>query len=160
VTDNQIPSVTVTQVDVAQASTVMGLVEQLLRELGEEGDETGPLDGTALANVWRAREDQHFAFLARVGDSPAVGVVTVVETFAVYAGGPYGVINEMYVAPGYRSSGVGACLIEAVKALGRAKGWKRVDVTAPESARWARTQRFYERLGFTFTGPKLKLLLK
>jgi hypothetical protein len=33
-------------------------------------------------------------------------------------------------------------------------------VTAPESERWRRTRRFYERGGFTFVGPKLKLRLK
>jgi hypothetical protein len=32
-------------------------------------------------------------------------------------------------------------------------------VTAPESARWSRSQGFYEREGFRFTGPKLKFLL-
>jgi len=159
VTNNQIPTIAVTQAGVEQAPVVFGLVEQLLRELGEEGDEAGPIDVAALAEAWRARHDQHFAFLARVGDSSEIGVVTVVESFAVYAGGPYGIINEMYVAPGYRSAGVGARLVEAVKSLGHARGWKRLDVTAPESARWARTRRFYEGLGFIFTGPKLKLLL-
>jgi GNAT superfamily N-acetyltransferase len=159
VTNDQAPSISVVPAAAGRAPIVFALVEQLLRELGEEGNETGPLDGAALAVGWRARQDRHFAFLAQVGDSPAVGVITVAESFAAYAGGPYGIINEMYVAPGFRSAGVGARLIEAVAALGRTRGWKRVDVTAPEAARWARTRRFYERLGFRFAGPKLKLLL-
>jgi hypothetical protein len=50
-------------------------------------------------------------------------------------------------------------LIEAVRAYGQEQGWRRIDVTAPESARWARTRKFYEDLGFHFTGPKFKLLL-
>jgi len=36
----------------------------------------------------------------------------------------------------------------------------RIDVTAPESARRERTRRFYQRQGYSFTGPKLKLLLR
>jgi GNAT superfamily N-acetyltransferase len=159
VTNDPAPSISVVPADVERAPIVFALVEQLLRELGEEGDEAGPLDEAALAAAWRARRDQHFAFLAHLGDSAAIGVITVAESFAAYAGGPYGIINEMYVAPGYRSAGVGARLIEVVAALGRARGWRRVDVTAPEAARWARTRRFYERLGFRFAGPKLKLLL-
>jgi GNAT superfamily N-acetyltransferase len=159
VSSNQAPSISVIPAGVERAPIVFALVEQLLRELGEEGDEAGPVDEAALSSAWRARRDRHFAFLAHVGDSAAIGVVTVAESFAAYAGGLHGIINEMYVAPDYRSTGVGARLIEAVAALGRARGWRRVDVTAPEAARWARTRRFYERLGFRFAGPKLKLLL-
>jgi len=52
-----------------------------------------------------------------------IGVVTVVEAFAIYANGRYGIINEMFVAPGHRSRGVGALMIDAVKALGSSRGW-------------------------------------
>ena len=65
----------------------------------------------------------------------------------------------MFVAPSYRSQGVGAALVRAAQQIAKEKGWKRIDVTAPESERWERTRRFYEKLGFVFTGPKLKLLL-
>ena len=47
-----------------------------------------------------------------------------------------------------------------MKGLARESRWVRVDVTAPESPRWERTRRFYEREGFTFTGPKLKYLVR
>lgn len=141
------------------AGLVLGLVAALLRELGEEGDEAGTLDEAALTDAWREEQPRQFAFLARGRDGAAVGVVTVTEAFAFYAGGRHGIINEMYVAPSHRSSGVGGQLIRAVASLGRAKGWRRIDVTAPESARWARTRRFYEQQGFVFAGPKLKYLL-
>ena len=102
--------ISIMRVTADDARVVCDLVQRLLVELGEEGDETGVLDGQVLREAWR---------------------------------------------PG----GVGALLIEAVKALGRERGWRRVDVTAPESEPWARTRRFYERQGFTFAGPKLKCLL-
>lgn len=140
-------------------STVLGLVEQLLRELGEEGDELGELQTEAVLSQWRSLGERTVALLAETPAGEAVGVVTLVETFAIYANGRYGIINEMYVVPSHRSAGVGARLIEEVLALGRARGWSRVDVTAPESARWERTRRFYEKQGFAFTGPKLKVLL-
>ena len=81
------------------------------------------------------------------------------ETFAIYANGCYGVINEMYVVPEHRSSSIGAGLVDAAARHGRSRGWRRIDVTAPESDRWVRTRRFYQSLGFVFTGPKLTLLL-
>lgn len=150
---------TIRQVLADDMGFVFDLVQRLLRELGEEGDEAGVLDVAALRAAWRSGEAGLAAFLAVAADGTAIGVVTVAEAFALYANGRYGIINEMYVAPDHRSTGVGALLIEAVKAHGRARGWRRVDVTAPESARWVRTRRFYETQGFTFAGPKLKCRL-
>lgn len=140
--------------------TVLDLVEQLLRELGEEGDELGELQREVVLSQWRSLGDRMVSLLAETSAGEAVGVVTVVEAFAIYANGLYGIINEMYVAPSHRSTGVGARLIEEVVALGRARSWSRIDVTAPESPRWNRTRSFYERQGFVFTGPKLKILLE
>jgi GNAT superfamily N-acetyltransferase len=141
-----------------QAAEVLHLVSRLLAELGEEGEETGALDQRSLTKAWASEDRRHLAFLARHG-SRTVGVMTVSEAFALYAQGHYGVINEMFVLPEYRSRGVGAMLLDAAKALGQRRGWRRIDVTAPESIRWDRTRRFYERQGFQYTGPKLKFLL-
>jgi len=138
---------------------VFDLVGRLLRELGEEGDEAGALDTARLAATWRANPEGHLAFVVSAEDESPVGVLTVTETFAVYANGNYGVINEMYVAPGFRSRGVGALLLQAAEEIGRTRGWRRIDVTAPESPRWKRAKEFYEKQGFVFTGPKLKRLL-
>ncbi len=84
----------------------------------------------------------------------------MVETFAIYAGGRHGIINEMYVAPAHRSSGTGARLMAEAAVVGRERGWRRLEVTAPEAPRWSRTRAFYERQGFAFAGPKLKLMLR
>lgn len=149
----------VVEVGPEDAAVVFGLVAYLLHELGEEGDETGDLQAAALASAWREGKSRHRAFVAYSAGGTAVGVATVTEAFALYANGYYGIINEMFVMPDHRGAGIGAALIEAVKAAGQSRGWRRIDVTAPESPRWARTRGFYERAGFVFTGPKLKLLL-
>ena len=150
--------VAVTEATLDDSAEVLDLVSRLLSELGEEGDEAGVLDARSLVEGWESEGRRHVAFVARHGRS-VVGVMTISEAFAIYAQGRYGVINEMFVLPEYRSRGVGALLIEAAKALGRQRGWRRIDVTAPESERWQRTRRFYERQGFRYTGPKLKYLL-
>ena len=149
----------VIEVGPEEATLVFGLVAGLLCELGEEGDETGDLQAAALASAWREGSSRHRAFVAYLPEGTAVGVATVTEAFAVYANGYYGIINEMFVVPEHRSAGIGTALVEAVKAAGRSRGWRRIDVTAPESPRWGRTRSFYERVGFVFTGPKLKFLL-
>jgi GNAT superfamily N-acetyltransferase len=143
----------------AERRLVLDLVERLLAELGEEGEETGLLPKRALLAGWSRRGPAVAAYLAFDEDGRAIGVATLSESWAAYAGGAYGILNEMYVAPEHRSRQVGAALIGAVRAHGRRRGWRRIDVAAPESPRWDRSRRFYENLGFVFTGPKLKLLL-
>ena len=150
----------VEQVGPDRVPVVFDLVQALLVELGEEGDETGPLDRRELLQRWGEDPGRHLALIAWTEDGTAAGVVTVAEAFAFYARGWYGIVNEMYVVPEHRGAGVGKLLLDAVKDLARESRWVRVDVTAPESPRWERTRRFYERAGFTFTGPKLKYLVR
>lgn len=148
---------TATKTDFPRA---LELVSALLLELGEEGAEAGELALDQLADRAAALGDHHAVFIAVDPDDHLVGVLTLAECFALYANGHYGVINEMYVLPEHRSSRVGQELIRAAATFGQSRGWRRLDVTAPESERWSRTRQFYEREGFVFTGPKLKLQLQ
>ena len=149
----------VEQITIHQADVVFDWVMRLLLELGEEGDELGALAREKVLAAWREAGDRFQALAAKDENGTILGILTLTETFAIYANGNYGVIDEMYVAPEHRSAGVGAFLIDAAKEVGKQKGWTRIDVTAPESQRWDRTRRFYEKQVFVFTGPKLKLLL-
>ncbi len=143
----------------ADRETVVALVERLLEELEDRPEEFAGLDRERVLREVEASGEAFTAFLARRPGGDAVGVVTVVETLAIYAGGRYGVIDEMYVAPECRGAGVGRLLIEAAKELGRQRGWVRLDVTAPPEKKWERTVKFYEKQGFVFTGPKLRCRL-
>ena len=138
--------------------TVLELVERLLTELEDLPGEFAGLDRDRTLFDLANAGDTCIAFLARTSGEP-IGVLTVTETFAIYAGGRYGVIDEMYVVPDHRSSGVGRVLLEAAKELGIVRGWRRLDVTAPPGPAWERTVRFYEKHGFVFTGPKLRCAL-
>ena len=152
-------SIVIDRLGIDKADQVLEMVLALLRELGEEGDDLGLLDRRRVLAGWAEKGEAFRALVARESSGAAVGIATVVESFAIYANGTYGIINEMFVAPPHRSSGVGRALIQAAIDWGRERGWKRIEVTAPESARWTRTRAFYEREGFTFAGPKLKLPL-
>jgi GNAT superfamily N-acetyltransferase len=139
------------------ASILFDWVMRLLNELGEEGDELGALAEDKVLQAWREMADHFHVFVAKNEAGDILGILTLTETFAIYANGNYGIINEMYVAPEHRSTGIGARLVDAAKNFGRQKGWTRIDVTAPESECWERTRRFYEKQGFVFTGPKFLL---
>jgi len=90
-------------------------------------------------------------------EGEVVGVITLVETISLYAGGHIGVLNELYVVPEYRSEGVGKILLDAAKELGEERGWVRLEVTTPGDE-YARTLRFYEREGFLLIGPRYKFM--
>ena len=151
--------VTIVRLTIDDAPEVFEAVISLLNELGREAKELGRFDSALTIAAWRQLGERVHVIGARDDSGALVGVLTLCEEFAIYANGLLGVINEMYVSPPQRSRGIGRRLITEAKALGRELGWSRLDVTAPESRRWARTRAFYEREGFTFAGPKLKHLL-
>ncbi len=107
------------RVSIQDASIAFDWVLRLLQELGEEGDDLGTLNKTKVITEWKQADDRFRVFAAKTSDGRIVGVMTLVETFAIYANGNYGIINEMYTDPEFRSAGVGAALIDAAKEYGK-----------------------------------------
>ena len=153
------PQIVVRQATPAQYERVGHLTHKLLSELYPElGYERDRCIETA--KVLLAGNEAVWAFLATASDGSDVGVLTLNECAAIYAGGRFGEISELYVAPGSRSQGAGALLIEAAVALGRERGWPDIEVGAPSVPAWQRTVDFYLRHGFEEVGPRLDLSLK
>lgn len=90
-------------------------------------------------------------------EKDVAGFFTLSESFAIFAHGHYGIINELWIKPERRSEGIGESVIKEIQRLGRQKGWRRIDVTAPASSDWDRTFEFYKKCGFEMTGRKLKI---
>jgi GNAT superfamily N-acetyltransferase len=151
--------IVVRQASPAQAESVGHLVCELLSELypelGYEREKCVEAAGKLLVpgeGVW--------SFLAKAHDERDVGVVMLNECAAIYSGGRFGEITELYVVPDFRSKGVGAQLIEAAVALGRERGWPDIEVGAPGVPAWQRTVDFYLRHGFEEVGPRLDLRIQ
>jgi GNAT superfamily N-acetyltransferase len=134
-------------------------VSLLLKELEGEESEFEGIDPEKIYCDMEDMGERYNAFIATAGSGEVVGIMTVMETFAIYAGGNYAVIDEMYVAPNYRSQGIGKKFLTALKEFARQRKWQRIDVTAPPEEKWNRTVAFYEKEGFVFTGPKMRLVL-
>lgn len=81
-----------------------------------------------------------------------VGFLSLCESYSLYAGGSFAIIQEFFVQPDYRSKGVGTKLLKAAKLYGVEKGWKRLEVTTPPLSSFERTLSFYEQHGFQITG--------
>jgi GNAT superfamily N-acetyltransferase len=90
----------------------------------------------------------------------AVGMITVVQSNALYTQGRFGIINELYVLPQYRSSGIGKLLLGEVLKFAKSKDWKRIEVGAPNQEKWQRSINFYTREGFKEIGPRLKKIVQ
>lgn len=48
--------------------------------------------------------DGHYSAIIGVYENNPIAVVTMIETYALYAGGKIGVIQEFYVSPEFRAS--------------------------------------------------------
>ena len=130
-------------------------VEALLTELG------GPGPQFTLAGAERAASDllanPALGFVLMIEDLPAaelVGIATVSAVPALRAGGCYGVLQELWVAPRYRGADHGTRLLEAVEQEARRRAWPMVEVSLPLAGYAALPQltRFYEAGSYTQAG--------
>ncbi|MEP5327115.1 MAG: GNAT family N-acetyltransferase [Paracoccaceae bacterium] len=149
-------SIEITSLTKADAPTVAEFVYLLIDEFAPGA---GP-DRRAMTAI--AQEvlplESVSGFLAKI-DSTPVGVMLINECAAIYAGGKFGEISELYVRPEYRSKGVAAPLLDAAGRHAEDSGWKRLEVGAPNQPAWERTLKFYLREGFEEVGPRLRKLI-
>ncbi|MGY4430684.1 GNAT superfamily N-acetyltransferase [Bradyrhizobium sp. F1.13.1] len=151
--------VTTREVSSDDATTVTHMVAALFAEL-EGGQKQGRLDTEFVADLL-AMKERVYGFLAFTEVRP-VGLIMLSESAAIFAGGAYGIITELYVVPERRSSGVAMRLIEAAVGLGTLKGWGQLEVGAPRQPIWSRSpsSALYLKAGFAEIGPRLKLPLR
>jgi GNAT superfamily N-acetyltransferase len=136
---------------------VLELLEELLIELADEGTDLPWIDREKLHADIRSNLDSEagshegpgrlLAVLAKEKSGVAVGVLMLSQCFAIYAGGEYGVIDEMYVRPEYRGKGIERELLDEAVAVATRRKWLRLDVTGPETGRGERAARFSKDLG-------------
>ncbi|MEM7116019.1 MAG: GNAT family N-acetyltransferase [Chloroflexota bacterium] len=147
------------EASIEQVDTVASLVKALLIELEPEAEnELRQMDITQIA-ADLFQKGKLFAILAKDGQKP-VGVLTLHECAAIYAGGLFGEISELYVLPDYRSKQVGQLLLDAAVEKAKQLGWKRLEVGSPPPEQWPRTVQFYENNQFEATGTRLRRIVK
>lgn len=109
------------------------------------------LEGT----IARCRElilDKNYGAIIGYIEGQPVAMSTFTESYALYAGGKIGIVPEFYVDPIYRSSGIGAKLILAVKDYGRDRGWACIELCTPPLPEFERTLEFYQNNGLMAVG--------
>lgn len=97
-------------------------------------------------------EQGHYTAILGLRDGVPVAVACMAESYALYAGGKIGIIQECYVRPQHRSGGMGTALIGAVYAHGAGRGWACVELCTPPLPAFEPTLRFYQRQGLEPVG--------
>jgi GNAT superfamily N-acetyltransferase len=90
--------------------------------------------------------------LAAFDDNQIVGFGTMCESHSLYAEGAFGIIQEFYVIPNYRSKEVGKSLLKEIIGFAKSKGWRRLELCTPPIPEFNRTVDFYKSNGFEITG--------
>lgn len=137
---------------------------RLYQEIGHVAPEHVSVEEVTATLI--ADEPRYRALLAFAPDSgdpigtverDAIGVLTLCESCAPYAGGYFVIIQEFYIVPEMRSQGVGQALLQHARAIALQKKWNRLEVTATLDPSFARSVAFYRSFGFRDSGPRLYL---
>ncbi len=134
---------------------VLRLVSALLVELGGKA-----LDPSTAGSVYQelvSTPELGFAVLGEDAGA-ARAVCTVSWVHALRAGGRYAIVQEMYVEPALRSSGIGKRVLEKVAAIVRERGALFIELGTPYDGK--RQIGFYRRSGFVSVGERLRMVLR
>lgn len=124
-------------------------VAHLLHDFNTEFDTPSP-GVAALAKRLVTLLDEPSTF-AVLGGAPASGVALVTLRSNVWSDGPVALLDEMYVEPARRGSGLGSAILEHMIATCRELGVAEIEINVDESD--ADAMRFYERHGFANGDP-------
>jgi len=97
-------------------------------------------------------ENGHYTVIAALEGEEVAGFAALCESYSLYAEGAFGIVQEFYILPAYRSQGVGRQLIEMVRGVARQKNWTRLELCTPPVPEFERTVAFYRDNGFEITG--------
>lgn len=99
-------------------------------------------------------------FIAKV-EKQIIGFISLCPSHSLYAGGEFGIIQEFFVRPKYRSNNIGSKLLASVIEFGKKKGWKRIEVATPPVPQFDKSFMFYKNNGFVDgEGRKMKLIIQ
>ncbi len=141
----------------ADVDAIARLITQLGAELGGVPPEERPTaDPGVLACTRRmlALRGSVYGLLAE-REGKAAGVLMVNERAALRAADLYGKLTEIYVRPDLRRRGVAMALLGAAVALGRERGWSRLEIGAQATIDAATAKALLTAAGFRPCGPRL-----
>jgi len=133
-------------------------VRALLRELGGEAPGLEELGRAARELLGDPGAGAVLVAEAREAREGLVGLLGASWQSAMHVPGRYGLIQDLWVDPDWRSRRVGRELLEAMFGLARERGVERIEVGLPREtfAGLGATERFYAANGFTRLGTRMR----
>lgn len=134
---------------------VLELVRLFVAEFRGKPDVQLPESAATVFHKLVSQSIPGTVLVAETSDGKVIGCATISVQEVIYKGGPYALLQELWVHPSYRSQSVGDRLIRAVEKYCRDQSIKRLEVCLPEESfiTFNKTQSFYVRQGFEGIGP-------
>ncbi|MFC4323078.1 GNAT family N-acetyltransferase [Litchfieldia salsa] len=136
------------------------LYEELIKEICEKTNTelNLPAKSQSLELCKQYLESETYKFFVAEIETEIVGFISVCSSYSLYAGGEFGVIQEFFVRPSYRSLKIGSMLLAKANEYGKQVGWKRLEVATPPLPQFDKSFVFYKNNGFIDgEGRKMKL---
>ncbi len=133
------------------AADVVEAVNRLIIELGGDSLDTNQSENAASHII--GNPELGFIMIAR-DKGTLVGLATVSYQSAIRTLGRYAIVQEMFVAPDHRDSGLGGRLLERAIQVASENGCRVVELGTPPNGE--RQESFYRRHGFTDVGMRLR----
>jgi GNAT superfamily N-acetyltransferase len=134
---------------------VAAAVGELLLELGGRPTSLTGMKEAARALVQDARAG---VLLVADADSAIVGVLGASWQLAIHTAGEYGLIQDLWVHPSWRKTGIGRDLVMTLFEIASEQDVTRIEVGLP-SERFpglGETEDFYRRYGFSVVGTRMR----
>ncbi|REH01046.1 GNAT family N-acetyltransferase [Flavobacterium aquicola] len=143
------------------SAIISDLIIDLLKDFNDRSGSSFVIDRNyILETINKLIDRETFGCYAAFENQVPIGLITISHSFAIYNGGDFGVITELYVDKHKRSCGIGKLLLEKAYEFAKQHNWSKLEVGAPNKSEWPRTIDFYKENGFEEKGPKLRLNLK
>jgi ribosomal protein S18 acetylase RimI-like enzyme len=144
------PGTEIRRAAASDTPSVIDLLEQLFAGGGDTRVDTA---------MWRERltdllASDRLRVLVAEDANGVLGVISFSFNQALRYGGEYAQIEELIVDPRGRGRKLGAALVQAAIGASKERGCAEIGLYAREE-----TRAFYEKLGFRYTGPELRLPL-
>ena len=137
----------VRRAEVADAEPLARLLEAFLEEEGKPPE--APVRAADLAR-WLAPPEPSFRALIGLQDEDALGYLAFYAAFSLFKPGPVLLVENLYVVPAARGSGLGRRLMSAAAGEAQRLGFRRIELHVRNDR--PEVGRFYEALGMRAAG--------
>lgn len=138
------------------------LYEELIKEICNKTNVEPklPPESQSLELCKHYLESEAIKIFVAEMEKEIVGFISLCSSCSLYAGGKFGIIQEFFVQPRYRSNKIGSKLLSEANKYAKQEGWKRLEVATPPLPQFDKSFLFYKNNGFTDGGGrKMKLII-